>query len=68
MRWVGLVMDALMATLGIGFLLYGYRLLGTSAGAGQKNDAVRSGYRIVGWCMALMAFIAVLSRLLGENW
>jgi hypothetical protein len=57
-----------MAILGVGFLLYGYRLVGQSAVADEKYDAVRSGYRIVGWCMVVMAIIALLSRLLDEAW
>lgn len=64
MRWVGLVADALMAILGVGFLLYGYRLLGKSVVSDEKQEGVRGSYRIVGWCMLVMAIIALLSRLL----
>lgn len=66
MKWVGLITDALMAILGFGFLLYGYRLLGKSAVSDDKKEAVRGSYRILGWCMALMGIIALLSRLLDK--
>jgi hypothetical protein len=69
MRWVGLAAEGLMAICGVVILLYAYRLIGKPPGADEKYDAAMSrqagAYRIMGWCIVIMAIIALLDHLLG---
>jgi hypothetical protein len=63
MQWLGLGTDALLAGIGIFFLLIGYRVIGKSPeGAPAHTSTARiSTYKVVGWCLIAMALIGLLS-------